>query len=247
MSIQLRMVFFQRVFILLVLGLFLVPCFAEDNAPEKRGKETAFSPDSPPQKGIQSRRVFIPGDAVKISTFPDTASFLNNVFPIDDQGYVELPIRGKVRISNMSTEEFVRYIKQNFRDYLRYPNVQVKPLIRVSVLGGVATPGLYFYDPDHSLWGLIKICGGPLNEDGLEDMRWKRDGKDVKKNLIPILQSGASLRSIGFKSGDQIWVKSPGRPGFIEKLGRISTIVGLGTSMFALYFTYQFTAYRTRR
>ncbi|RMF57181.1 MAG: hypothetical protein D6748_11670, partial [Calditrichaeota bacterium] len=78
------------------------------------------------------------------------------------------------------------------------------------------------------------------------DMRWKRDGKNVKKNLIPYLQSGVSLRAIGFKSGDQIWVKSPGKPGFLEKLGRVSTLIGLGTSIFALYFTYQYGAIRRR-
>lgn len=235
-----------RVWGFLMVLLFILPMMAEEGNTIKKNHSPGSNNELELQKVSSSRRVFIPGDAVKISTFPDTSSFLNNIFPIDDQGFVELPIKGKVRISHMSVDEFTQYIKTNFRDYLRYPTIYVKPLIRVSVLGGVPSPGLYYFDPDYSLWALIKLCGGTLDEDGLKDMRWKRDGKNVKKNLIPYLQSGVSLRAIGFKSGDQIWVKSPGKPGFLEKLGRVSTLIGLGTSIFALYFTYQYGAIRRR-
>lgn len=208
---------------------------AEDSSGKKN------SPQSTPQGFSVKPHVFVPGDAVLISAFPDTTSFLNQVFPIDDRGYIDLPIIGKVKISDMTRQEFINFLKDNFRDYLRYPYVNVKPLIRVSVLGGVPRPGFYYVDPDQTLWDLIHMVGGTLDEDGLKNMRWERDRKVVEKNLIPYLQKGVSLRSMGFRSGDQIWVRSPGKPGLIDKVLSYTPLVTMALSFFTLYFTYQRT------
>lgn len=202
---------------------------------------TDVSGTSEPQGFSVKPHVFTPGDAVLISAFPDTTSFLNQVFPIDDRGYIDLPIIGKVKISDMTRQELIDFLKENFRDYLRYPYVNVKPLIRASVLGGVPHPGFYYVDPDQTLWDLIHMVGGTLDEDGLKDMRWERDRKVVEKNLIPYLQKGVSLRTMGFRSGDQIWVKSPGKPGLVDKILSYTPLVTLAISFFTLYFTYQRT------
>lgn len=223
---------------LLLLSLFVVGgiIHAEENATTNIVVETQSEEQ---QQGTRGGRVFVPGDAVYISNFPDTTSFLNNVFPIDDRGYIDLPIYGRAKITGMSENELVNFLRTNFKDYLRFSELQVRPLIRVSVLGGVALPGLYFVDPNRSLWDVFHLAGGTLDEDGLQDSKWKRDGKDVEDNLIPILQKGVSLRSIGFRSGDQVWVKSPDRPGFFEKFQNATSLVTLGTSVFTIYLTYE--------
>jgi len=183
--------------------------------------------------------VFKPGDAVQIIVFPDTTSFLNNVFPIDDQGYVFLPLVGRTKISTKSEEEFLKFLTDNYSQYLKFPFIQVRPLIRISILGGVQNPGMFYVDPTMSLWEAIKISGGPLQEDGLKKMRWERNKKVVKNNLIPFLQSGLSLRKIGFISGDQIWVPSPDRPTLWTKIGQVLPLVSFAISTYTLYWAIQ--------
>ena len=200
------------------------------------------NPIPPPKRMDLPRKPFVPGDAVMISVFPDTASFLNQVYPIDDKGFIELPIYGRVKISNMTETELIEFLKTKYRDYLRFPFLQVKPLIRVSILGGIPRPGLYYFDPNRSLWDLLYLAGGTIDEDGLKQMRWERDRKVIQKNLIPYLQKGNSLKSIGFRSGDQIWVRTPTKPGFWEKVTRYLPIFTLTTTIFTLYLTYQRTA-----
>lgn len=195
--------------------------------------------DTPSQNPLSRGADFVPGDAVLISAFPDTSSFLNGTFPIDDRGYIELPLIGKAKISHMSTSQFVDFLRQNFRDYLRFPNLYVKPMVRVSVLGGVPTPGFYYVDPEQSFWELMHQVNGTIDEDGLKEMKWKRSGDNVEDDLIPVLQRGTSLRSMGFRSGDQIWVKTPGKPGFIDKASRYISFVTAAASIVTLYFTYQ--------
>lgn len=191
------------------------------------------------QGSNQSNLVFIPGDAVSISTLPDSTSLLNNVFPIDDRGYVELPVYGKTKISHMTRDQFVAFIREQYKDELIYPNIQVKPMIRISVLGGVPRPGFYYFDEERSLWEVMYEVGGTMDENGLKEMRWKRSGKNVEENLIPSLQTGISLKRMGFRSGDQIWVKSPNKPGKLERARSYLTFVTAAASALTLYITYQ--------
>lgn len=226
----------KRIVIVLMLEIILVLPFRNLMAiPAPQDNEDANSSDQ-----ISNQQTpFIPGDAVEISAFPDTSSFLNEIFPIDDRGYVDLPIYGRVKIDNMSKSDFEQYIKTQYKDYLRFPNIQIKPLIRVSVLGGVPTPGFVYFDPNLSLWELINRAGGTLDENGLKEMRWERDRKAVSENLIPYLQDGTSLRNIGLQSGDQIWVKTPGKPGFWEKAQSYFPVVTLITGVATFYYTYR--------
>jgi protein involved in polysaccharide export with SLBB domain len=191
------------------------------------------------QQSNNNRSPFTPGDAVEINTFPDTTAFINKIFPITDLGYVDLPIYGKVKITEMTKSEFENFLREKYRDYLRYPNVQVKPLVRVSVLGGVPIPGFYYYDADFSLWELINKAGGTIHEEGLKDMKWDRDREAMKDNLIPYLQNGTSLKNMGFRSGDQIRVQTPGQPGWIQRTAQVIVpVLTFAISMYSFYLSY---------
>ncbi len=239
----------QGVFAVLISGLLVIMPVVSLSAMPVSLPEKDAAAGSNPQTAkplVKQRGPFVPGDAVLISTFPDTTSFLNNIFPISDRGYVELPILGKVKIVGMTEAEFKQFLKENFQDYLRYPYIYVKPMIRVSVLGGVFRPNFYWVDPDQSLWEVLYMAGGTIDEDGLKQMRWERDGKVVEENLIPYLQNGTSLRAMGFRSGDQIWVRTPTKPTFMEQLLRYTPLVTMAVTITTLWLTYQRTFYLGR-
>jgi protein involved in polysaccharide export with SLBB domain len=182
---------------------------------------------------------FRPGDAVQIYIFPDTTSFLHRIFSIDGEGNVFLPIWGKVKIINMTEEDFIKFIKKNFMEYLRSPNVQVRSLIRVSLLGGFNRPGLYYIDKSSTMWDLIRLANGPVEEKGISKMRWERGKKIIKSDLTLLFESGHSLSQIGLKSGDQIWVPLQGKPSFLEKASVILPYVAVAISSYTLYLTYE--------
>jgi protein involved in polysaccharide export with SLBB domain len=205
----------------------------KDQNTQSTGQDMQITPADP------MNRKFVPGDAVQIIAILDTNSFINGTYPIDDAGYVELPIYGKVRITQMTATEFTGFLLEKYKDWLSYPFLQVKPLIRLSVLGGVPRPGFYYFDQDYSLWEVMKMVGGTLDEDGLKQMKWMRNGESVQENLIPYIQSGVALKNISFQSGDQIWVRSPNKPGFFEKSRNFFSFVGAITGFFTLYLSYQ--------
>jgi len=183
---------------------------------------------------------FHAGDGLFLSTFPDTASLLNGVFPIDDGGFCEFPIVGKVNVVAMQKENLLKFLKKNFRSYLRYPNnIYVKPVVRVSLLGGFARPGLYYVDAQSSLWQVVNLAGGPLLEEGIYNMRWERNEDEVSDDLVKYFQSGTSLAKMGFKSGDILWTPSPNRRTIWDAIRDVLPIFTFATSIWMLYNTYQ--------
>lgn len=159
---------------------------------------------------------FMPCEAIKISVIPDSTLFLNGFYKVDQEGNVNLPLMGLVSVKNMNKDQFVSQLKNGYVDYLRYPNLDVTPLIRVSFFGGFAKPGLYWVDAKSSLWDVIQIAGGVTREDGLKKIRWERNGEVLSKNVIEQFQSGVSIQSFGFKSGDQLCVTARPKQQFWE-------------------------------
>lgn len=154
---------------------------------------------------------FNAGDGLRITVPLDSTSFINGIYPIDGDGNIFLPIIGQYNVTSKSPEEFKDFLKSTYEQYLHYPEIQVTPLIRVGLLGGFNRSGMYYVEPQSSMWDLISLAGGTVHERGLKKMTWERDRKVLNKNLIPYLESGKSLQSIGFKSGDQIWTPSDNR------------------------------------
>jgi len=214
-------------FTYLVLLVLIIPSFAVDMPNPAQGGQGG------------SKFPFKAGDALLINTFPDTSSFLNRVFPIDGSGSIELPIKGKVNVLRMSQTDLQKYIEDNFKSYLRYPNVYVKPLVRISFLGGFQRPGLYYVDYDASLWEAVRRTGGPISEEGIYDMEWDRNGKTKLDDLEGMFESGVSLKMMGFRSGDQIWTPIESRRFLEVVLQDIMPLVTFATTLVMTYYTYQ--------
>jgi len=186
----------KRLMVVLALSLALAgtdACLAAETA-----QQTATADEA---------AVFVPGDAIRIIVFPDSA-FPSGEYKIDAKGQVDLPIRGKLTVVGKTVEQVEERLEKDYIDYLRNPDVEVRPLVRVALLGGFAQPGLYYISPEQSMWDALRLGGGPQRDDGLHKMVWERGGKALSRDIIADFESGKPLKEIGFKSGDQLRVTS---------------------------------------
>lgn len=156
-------------------------------------------------RGSQANWNFQSGDAVSISTSPDTG-FPNGIYIINEHGCVDLPIVGLVNISQTKKDSFDMLVKDTYIGYVKGPYLKTHRLMRISMLGGFAKPGLYWISPDATLWNAVYMAGGPMREDGITKMRWERGDGLIKKGMASDFQSGKTLDQLGFESGDQISV-----------------------------------------
>jgi polysaccharide export outer membrane protein len=144
-------------------------------------------------------------DAVEITVPMDDSSFLNGIYPIDDNGYAFIPLIGPVLMRGQTTDSLTHLIRSSLEQYMPYPEFDIRPLIRASLQGGFRLPGFFYIEPEYSMWELIAKAGGTTSEHGLKKIVWKRDNQVIADNIIPYIESGKSLESIGFKSGDQLY------------------------------------------
>jgi polysaccharide export outer membrane protein len=198
----------------------------------------------PANSSLTGTTQFRPGDAVKITVYPDTAAFPNGVYRIDSQGRIDLPILGLIDIQSMTPVELKDTVKNTFINFLPHPNISIRPLIRISLLGGFFRPGLYWIDPRASIWDAVQMAGGIEREDGVGLLRWERSRKLVSSDCVPVFQSGESLSEIGFQSGDQLWVTSrPKRQSweiFRQEIVPVATtLITTVSSILTLYITYE--------
>ena len=183
---------------------------------------------------------FVAGDAILVSTYPDTTSFLNGIFPIDDQGNVTFPIGDRIKITNMSEEKFLNYLRDNYQNYIRSPNLYVRPMIRATVVGGFVTPGMYYVENSISLWDLMRLAGGPNSEKAIKEINWERNGEKVVDDVTPFLEHGVSLKNMGFRSGDLLWAPSPdAEDNWQFVTTRILPVAAFAASLYLMWVSYQ--------
>ena len=190
----------QNMFFLgtVVMVMFCIPfCSSAQKTEDQEGIAVNENADQHP---------FHCGDAVGITVAPDSASFLNRQYAIDDEGTIDLPIIGKKQVTSMTQEELTNFINNSYVKYLRVPSVRVQPLIRLELMGGFQRPGFYYISPHASFWEVFCLAGAPIREDGLEKLKLSRSSALIDFDPVHSIETAQSLRQMGIRSGDRIMV-----------------------------------------
>ncbi len=149
-------------------------------------------------------RIFIweSWERAELQTF---ATKFSNEYVIDGEGYIILPIFGKLKVVGLTPEDLVAVLRERLRPYTKDPIIMVTPLVRVTLLGQFRAPGSYRVDPREALWSVIERAGGPAQDCDLQRLQLRRGGQTVRKSLLASWERGSSLLEIGVRSGDVIY------------------------------------------
>lgn len=144
---------------------------------------------------------FVPGDAIMITTTPDTG-FPNGIYPVYGDGFVDLPMIGPLQVTKMSRAEFEEKVKEVYIPLLRYSSILVRRVISISFQGGFQRPGVYWVSPGATLWYALSLCGSTIREDGLRKIKWERNGELMEQRVIDLLNTPKPMSELGIRSGD---------------------------------------------
>ena len=169
-----------------------------------------------------------PGDELSIVVFRNEE--LSGKFLIDSRGLVQIPGLGTLRVAGLDPTQATERLQQALlaRGFAA-PEIAVRPLIRVGVLGRVATPGLHSVEPGTTLLQLLTIAGGPADDANLARTRVVREGRVHVVNLRSALEGGAAGRIVLY-SNDVVEV--PERRGLTRE--NIGFILGGLTAVLTL-------------
>ncbi len=168
--------------------------------------------------------VLRPGDMVRVRVWPD--SILGGSFPVEESGNVYLPVVGEVRVTGRSLSDLRDDLRERYGQAMKMPVVTVTPVFAVSVLGGVAHPGLFQVEPSTRLMDLVSMAGGFLPNAKEDQMRLVRNGSVRVIDLRAALEHGVDVDTLQLRSGDRVVVpmKKGGGIGIVPILQSLTLI-----------------------
>lgn len=175
--------------------------------------------------------VFSPGDRVLIRVWPDSS--LAGVFPVEETGVVHLPLLGARQIEGKTLAEFREELREGYSQDLQLPIVTLEASFRVSVLGAVRSPGVYWVEPSWGVFDLLSESGGFL-ENAKEDemVMTRRGGESYRLDARNLTQRGSGESLLALRSGDQLVVPEGGSFNwgiFLQALTLVTTVVSIAT------------------
>ena len=142
-----------------------------------------------------------PGDRVALRSW--TEPEISDTFAIDENGRIAFPTLGFLPAAGMAAGRLQDSVRVAYAGVLRDPALRVSVLRRISVMGEVEEPGVYFADLTMGVSDVIAMAGG-LREAGDPGKILVYRGDDQ----IRISQRNRSEYALaGLRSGDQILVR----------------------------------------
>jgi polysaccharide export outer membrane protein len=141
---------------------------------------------------------------VGVRIWPD--SMLSGDFPIEESGDAYFPMLGPVRAAGVPLDSLRSELRRLYSTAMRTPVVSIMPRFRVSVLGAVQRPGLYYVTPANTLYDVIALAGGFRPEARDDRLRVVRENQVIDVNARRALESGEALSGLRLRSGDQVVV-----------------------------------------
>lgn len=165
------------------------------------GASAAFSQQDP---------VIGPGDVLLITVVGEPG--LSGTYTVRGDGVIVFPVLGEVSAVGATPKELADRLSTALRRYLRNPRVQVSfqqvvpRKLFVYVLGQVARPGSYEYQPGLSLAEVIAQAGGPTTRAALRNVFVIRKNRQITVDLEALLLRGNAAQNVFLEPGDVIIV-----------------------------------------
>lgn len=176
---------------------------------------------------------FKPGDAVfiKIWNHPE----LTDTFYVEEDTTIEFPLIGVIDVSRLTPRDLQDTLKGKYSLYIQNPYVRLKTLIRVSILGEVKKPGIYYINETDEFLDVLALAGGPTDDANLKKAILRRGHYVYKVDLKEAIETGRKISELGVRSGDIIFIPKKASISWRDVYYIVSTI--------ALFWTI----YRTLR
>lgn len=173
-----------------------------------------------------------PGDGVRI-LFYNIPEKISGDYYIQLDGKIQLPYIGLIETRQRDFKDIQSEISLKYDSLYRDPELTIQPLLRINILGEVRAPGFYYLTGIEKLSGLIALAGGETSDADIENIYIIRNEKELEIDADELIADGGTVRDIGLKSGDRIfvprewWVGARNAAVIISGVAVLVTIVSL--------------------
>ena len=157
------------------------------------------------------------GDILNIilTNYPDINASTASL-TVDQQGFVQFPLIGRIQASGMSVPQFTAALQSKLQRYLKYSDPQVKIInyrgSKFFVDGAVKQSGEFaIADVPISVYGAISMAGGTSESGDSNNIVLNRQGSSYQLGIQSLQKMGLSANQIYLRDGDAIHVNSQSR------------------------------------
>lgn len=147
----------------------------------------------------------------RISATGQDGSFIGQGYLVDEDGFIEFPVLGKIKLKGLTRESAKDTVRHRLLIYLKDPVVDVRFLnLHVSVLGEVKRPGLYtFSDERFSVLEALTLAGDLTDFADRENVMVIREVDNLRDFGKVDLSSSRAFESPYFylKQNDVVYIR----------------------------------------
>ena len=158
------------------------------------------------------------GDVLSIILvgYPDITSAGASGYPVDQQGFVQFPLIGRIKATGLSVPQFTANLQRQLQRYLKFSDPQVKITDyrgnKFFIDGEVSKPGeISIADTPVSLYSAISMAGGATSNGDSNSIVLNRNGTNYNLGLQSLRNMGLSANQLYIQDGDSIHVNSQNR------------------------------------
>jgi protein involved in polysaccharide export with SLBB domain len=113
---------------------------------------------------------------------------------------------GKINTVDKDFSEIESEIIAGYETLYANPEIVVRPLLQINILGEVRNPGVYYLSGFETLSELFEIAGGETSDANINKIILVRNDNILDLDLSSFLYGGNNLNDIGITSGDKIYI-----------------------------------------
>ncbi len=152
---------------------------------------------------------------ITLTNYPDINASTASL-TVDQQGYIQFPLIGRVQASGLSVPQFTATLQSKLQRYLKYSDPQVKIInyrgSKFFVDGAVKQSGEFaIADVPVSVYGAISMAGGTTETGDSNNIVLNRQGNSYRLGVQSLHKMGLSANQIYLRDGDSIHVNSQSR------------------------------------
>lgn len=155
--------------------------------------------------GLQAQ-ILEPGDGVRIKFYNISEDDVSGDFYIQQNGVLQLPYIGMIFFNDREYSLIRSEIEAKYDSLYRGVELIVLPLYRISVLGEVRSPGVYYVTGVEKLLDVIALAGGETADSDMSEIYVERKDKEFVFDAEKLIEEEGNLKDFYLVSGDRVFV-----------------------------------------
>lgn len=177
---------------------------------------------------------FEPGDRVLLAVQDEP--IFTDTFTVRTGRILTLPNLPDISLQGVLRSELEPYLTKKIGAFIRNPAVDATALIRVAVLGEVASPGFYTLPAEMLATEAIMAAGGPSRQADVKKTTIHRAGVEVadKEQVQVAFAQGESLDQLNLQGGDEVRVGQKSG-GVLPYVKGVAAVAGLAFALTRIF------------